>query len=172
MTEYESILISRYKDEMINYLHNHSEAFDEAFSLAVSNNQPFAWRSAWLLWSCLKNNDSRITNHIDEILDNIDGKGDGHQRELIKILEKLELNKEQEGKLLNLCIQLWENISKKPSIRYTAFRNILKIAKKYPELASEIDFFTQSPFLVTLSPGVKHSLKKMIKDFKESLDIH
>lgn len=157
---------------MISYLHHHSEAFGEAFSLAISNNQPFAWRSAWLLWSCLETNDTRIINHIDVILDNLDGKGDGHQRELIKILEKMELNKEQEGKLLNICFQLWENINKKPSIRYTAFRNILKITKKYPELASEIEFFTQSPFLVTLSPGVRHSIKRMIKDFNESLEIH
>lgn len=171
MTELEEILLTKYKGEMIRYFNTHPNVFEEAIKLAINDKQPFSWRSAWLLWSSLEINDSKMSNHIDEILNNIDGKKDGHQRELIKILEKLNLNEYQEGKLLNICFNLWENVNKIPSIRYTAFRNILKIAKKYPELANEIEYFTQQHYIDTLSSGTKHSIKKMIKNFKKDLII-
>lgn len=154
---------------MIDYFISHPEVIDEATSLAITDKQPFSWRSAWLIGSCMKMNDEKLIDRIDDIVNSLPNKGDGHQRELIKILEKMELNSEQEGKLLNHCINIWETVNKKPSVRYTAFKSILKIAKKYPELANEIEFLYNNEYLRALSPGVKHSLKKLLNDFQKKL---
>ncbi|HET56230.1 MAG TPA: hypothetical protein ENN33_13585 [Ignavibacteria bacterium] len=62
-------------------------------------------------------NDKRIRKNIDKILTVLPSKQDGHQRELIKILLQMKLNEEQEGKLFNICMTLWEGLDKKPSIR-------------------------------------------------------
>ncbi|PKL87698.1 MAG: hypothetical protein CVV23_13845, partial [Ignavibacteriae bacterium HGW-Ignavibacteriae-2] len=59
-SELENILITSYKDQMILFLKSNPQYFDEAIKLAISDNQPFAWRSAWLLWSCMEDNDQRI----------------------------------------------------------------------------------------------------------------
>lgn len=56
----ENKLISTYKDEMILFLNNHPEYFNEAIQLAISDKQPFSWRAAFLLWSCIADNDKRI----------------------------------------------------------------------------------------------------------------
>ena len=163
-TALEQILTSSYKDEMISFMDSHPEYFEEAIELAISNKQPYSWRAAWLLWSCMEENDKRIQGYIKNIINTITTKKDGHQRELLKILLQMELNEEQEGYLFNVCMTVWEKINKKPSVRFTAFKFIIKIAKKHPDLSNEIAFFTQNQYLDSLSPGIKRSLSIMIKE--------
>lgn len=162
-TELEHIIMTSYKEQMISFMEANPEVFEEAVELALGDRQPYCWRAAWLLWSCIKENDTRLQKHIKKILSVIPAKKDGHQRELIKILYIMELDDEQEGYLFDICMTLWEQINKSPSVRYNAFRFIVKMAKKHPELSNEVQFLTQDHFLDTLSPGVKHSMTKMLK---------
>jgi hypothetical protein len=150
---------------MIAHMKDHPEDIDEAIKLAVVDKQPYSWRAAWLLWSLIDENDPRIKPYIKDIIDSIATKADGHQRELLKILLKMELNEDHEGYVFNICMNLWEQINKKPSVRFTAFVFIVKLAKKYPELRNELKFLTQIQYMETLSPGVKRSLARMIKSF-------
>jgi len=161
-TPLKQALMSFHKDEMITFLHTHPGSFDEAVLLAVRDVQPYSWRAAWLLWSCVKSDDLRIKKHINKIVKSVPGKNDGHQRELIKILLKMKLNERQEGLLFNVCMNLWEDIHKTPSIRVTALKFILKSVKKYKSLFEEISYLLEERYLETLSPGVKRSVIRMI----------
>lgn len=162
----ENILMSSYKDEMISFMNSHPEYFEEAIQLAIGDKEKLCWRSAWLLWNCIEMDDPRIKKHINKIIKVIPQKKDGHQRELIKILSVMKLNEEQEGKLFNICMNLWEGLDKTPSIRWTAFKFILEMGKKYPELKEEISFLTQDHYLETLSPGIRHSISKAMPGLK------
>ena len=164
-TTFENILTSYYKAEMISFMDAHPENFVEVIKLAISNKQPYSWRAAWLLWSCMEENDMRIQGYINNIIKAIKTKKDGHQRELLKILHQMELNEEHEGYLFNICVTVWEKINKKPSVRLTAFKFIVKIAKKHPDLSNEIVLLTQKRYLDSLSPAVKKSISKMVKEF-------
>lgn len=164
----EYVLTHSHKSEMISFMNAHPECYEEAVALAIGNKQPYSWRSAWLLWSCIEKNDPRIQNHIQSILDNIKNKSDGHQRELIKILFEMHLEEEQEGLLYDLCVCLWKQTDKKPSMRFTAFKCLLKIANSHPGLTNELMLLTQDKYVETLSPGVKRSILKMIKRNLES----
>ena len=164
-TALEQILISSYKTEMISFMDAHPEYFEEAIKLAISDKPLFSWRAAWLLWSCMKENDQRIQGYIKDIINTITTKNDNHQRELLKILLQMELDDEYESFLLDVCMTVWEQIDKKPSVRFTAFKIIVKIAKKHPDLSHEIIFLTQNQYLESLSPAVKKSISKMIKEF-------
>lgn len=163
-TTLESKLLNSYKDEMISFMENHPEYFEEAIELAIADKQPYSWRAAWLLWSCMEENDERIKKYIKKIVDTLETKDDGHQRELLKILLQMKLKDEYEGKLFNLCMNIWEQINKTPSVRINALKFIIKIAKKHPELSQEITFLTQDHYLESLSPGVKHSVSKLMKE--------
>ena len=129
------VLTNSYKDGMIKFLKDHPEYFDEAVQLALSDDQPYAWRSAWLLWSCNK-------------------------RELLKILLKMELREKHEAKLYDICVDNWKQINLEPSVRFTSLMTLKKMAAKYPELRDELVFLTQDHFLETLSPGIKTSVRK------------
>lgn len=157
-------LLNSYKDEMILFMDAHPEFIKEAIQLAIADKQPYSWRAAWLLWSCMEENDKRIRKYIKKIIDSFKTKNDGHQRELLKILLQMELKEEYEGILFNLCMDIWEQINKTPSVRINALKFIIKIAKKHPELSQEISFLTQDHYLDSLSPGVKHSVSRMMKE--------
>jgi hypothetical protein len=147
---------------MIAYMNSHPEVFNEAIELAVSDKQPHSWRAAYVLWSVIEKNDKRIRKHIKRIVNVVKNKKDGHQRELLKILLMMELDEKYESELFDVCISLWEQINNTPSVRYNAFKFILKIANKHPELKQEISFITRDHYLEPLSPGAKHSIKKLM----------
>jgi hypothetical protein len=163
-TTLEKTLTSCYKDEMISYMENHPEAFDEAIELAVSDKQPYSWRAAFVLWSVIQDNDKRIQKHIKKIVNAVDGKSDGHQRELLKILLMMELDEKYEGLLFDFCMSVWEQINKAPSVRINALKMILRIAEKHPELKQEISFLTQDHYLASLSPGARHSALRLMNE--------
>lgn len=164
LTPLEECLTNNYKDGMVVFLQSNPECWEEAIELAITNKQPYSWRAAWLLWSCIEKNDTRIQPHIQSLIEGLKDKKDGHQREILKILIVMELSEEQETNLFDYCIRLWKDIQKTPSIRYTAFRFINKIASKYPELRNEINFYTEKKYVETLSPGVRKSIYKLIQN--------
>ena len=149
---------------MISFMDTHPEFFEEAIELAISDKQPYSWRAAWLLWSCMEENDKRIQKYIKKIVDTLETKDDGHQRELIKILLKMELKEDYEGILFDHCMDIWEQINKTPSVRVNALKLIIKIAKKHPELAKEITFITEDHYLESLSLGAKNSVSKLMRE--------
>lgn len=159
----ENILTGRLrKQTLVSFLEKHPELFEETVEVSLGDIQPQAWRAAWLIGNYMERNDARLLPHVDSILSKMRNKGDGHQRELLKILNKLELTKDQEGILFDICLTIWEEIHKSPSVRGTAFQTILLIVKKYPELKSEMEYLTQPHYTETLSPGIRHSFYRMI----------
>jgi hypothetical protein len=112
----------------------------------------------------MKENDKRIQKYINKIVGTLETKDDGHQRELLKILSKMELKEEYESILFDHCMDIWEQINKAPSVRVNTLKFIIKIAKEHPGLAEEITFLTQNHYLESLSPGAKHSVSKLMKE--------
>jgi len=163
-TALEWTLTNLYKADMILYLAAHQEDFEELIKLAIADKQPYSWRAAWLLWSCMEENDKRVHGYLKRIIDTISTKNDDHQRELLIILQKMEISEALEGSLFNHCVTVWEKIGKKPSIRYNAFKIIIKIGKKHPELSHEIGFLIQDQYMESLSATVKKSISKMLKE--------
>jgi len=157
-------LMSSYKNEMISFMKSHPEYFEEAIQLAITDEQPYSWRAAFVLWSVIQNNDKRIQKHINKIVNAVKSKNDSHQRELLKILLMMELNEKYEGVLFDLCMNIWEQINKAPSVRVNALKLIIKIANKHPELKKEISFLAQDHYLESLSPGARHSVRKLMNE--------
>ena len=154
------------KDKMVVFLKKNPNLFDETIKVSLGNEKPQSWRAAWLIGQLITKNDKRIKPHIKSILKAIKEKEDGHQRELLKILMKMNLSEKQEGILFDECISIWEDINKSSSVRGFAFLIITNTVKKYPELISEIGFLTQEHYTETLSPGIRHSVIKIIKGLK------
>ncbi|GGF77333.1 hypothetical protein [Wenyingzhuangia marina] len=154
------------KDFLIQLFQEQKEVHTAAIQVALSNKQPQAWRATWILTHCTSKNDSRIIPYISNFIEKIPKQKDGQQRETIKILDKMKLNDEQEGKLFDICMSIWENLAKAPAVRYLAFKFIHKTCQKYPELSGEMSFISQDQYLETLSPGIQKNVKKIIKTGK------
>ncbi len=151
------------KDFLIQLFQEQEEVYYSAIELAITNKQPFAWRATWILKHCTSKNDIRITPYINDFIKAIAHKKEGHQREILNILLKMDLNETQEGRLFDICMSLWETIAKAPSVRYLAYKHIHKICESHPDLKSEIDFITQPHYLESLSPGIKKGILTLSK---------
>ena len=160
----EEKLTHSYKAGMIAFLKAHSEHFDEAIKLAISDHQPYAWRAALLIWSCMDFDDRRIQKHIKDIVHSLKSKSDGHQRELLKVLLQMNLDEKCSGSLFDMCVNVWEQIDKAPSVRFTALKFMIKVAKSHPNLSKEIVLLTQDRYLEPLSPSAKKSISKMMNE--------
>jgi len=111
-TNLEYTLTNMYKDDLISYIASHQDDFPELIKLSISDKKPYSWRAAWLLWSCMNNNDKRIRRHIKMIIDILPNRQDSQQRELLMVLQRMELDSKYEGQLFDSCTKIWENINK------------------------------------------------------------
>ncbi len=162
LTPLENILTHSYKEEIISYMELHPDAFGELIELAISDKQPYSWRAAWQLWSCMEKNDVRVQNHVSTIIKQMNSFKDGQQRNLINILQKMKINEDDEGLLFDTCVDIWIRIEKQSSVRYKAFEVIYGLAKHYPELKNEVNSLTDKRFIEPLSAGIKKSFYKLM----------
>lgn len=156
------------KEKLLNYINNNSHLFEEMLAFSLKKEIPEAWRASWLIGHIMKKNDKRIVPCIDAMIKLLKTAKQGHQRQLIIILLKMELNEEQQGELFDSCLTIWEQINCIPSTRITALKFILKTVEKFPELKEEIKLWTQEMYLETLSPGIKNSVRKQVKKVLQS----
>lgn len=163
LNEIESILTRNYKQDMVLFFQKNPDKIDDLIKLIFEKNNPLSWRAAWLLWGCVPKNDNRIIENTSRFISILPDSNESMQREILKILYNIELEDDDLGLLFNICINIWEDINKRPGVRHSSFRMLLKISKKYPELENEIGYLVDERFMNTLSPGIKHSIKKLIK---------
>ena len=163
----ENILLARlYKRDLVSFLERHPDQFEDVIEMSLTDKEPEAWRAAWLLFHAMEENDERVKPYIKTLIKKIKHKKDGHQRELLKVISRMKINEKHEGKLFDVCMTIWEQIEKSPSVRGTAFKMMLDLSKKYPELKSEIELLTQNHYIDSMSPGIRKSIIRMADKIK------
>ena len=163
-TQLKHILARRRKSEMVEFMTNHPESFDQAMELVLENEENFSWRAAWLVAGVMEKNDQRVRPFIQKIIEVLPDREDGYQRELLKILLKMELDEDFESLLFDISVTLWEQVRKQSSVRYYAFQGMMKVVEKYPELKNEVLSLTQPHFVNALSPGVRKGIYKKLNE--------
>ena len=152
-----------YKDEMVAFLERHPEHFQEALDLAAVDRPRYSWRAAWLMGNCMEDDDSRGRKSVDRLIAAMAGKPDGHWRELMKIVIRMPLDDEQEGRLFEMALQQWQDPDKQSSVRWMAFQFMTKMVGKYPELAAELKLVLRSNLIDPLSPGIRRLVVREAK---------
>jgi len=146
---------------MIAYVKANPDLFPELVKASLNVEDDKAWRYSLLIGHLIKKNDVRIQPLVDEFVEVLNQtKIDGHQRQILVVLDKMKLDDDQEGRLFNYCMTIWEAINKIPSTRMRAFWMMEKISENYPELKQELKYFVTSYYTETLSPGIKHHIIK------------
>ncbi|MEO0413605.1 MAG: hypothetical protein AAF226_01480 [Verrucomicrobiota bacterium] len=149
-------------DFMVDYLSSQPEEVASVLEFAAHADDPDAWRGAWILNHFItEEHPDLVTLHPKLIAALLDAK-DGHQRELLRLLEKVTVHEDEEGKLFDACIAIWTDLKKSGSARITAFRVAASFLKVYPELAAELRPLTTSEYTVNLTPGIRNSFQKLV----------
>lgn len=166
MSELEAALAGRFnRKKWMLILNQQPERFTECLNLAKSDEPLIAWRAAFLLDHTCSKFDNRLNTQIDSLIKVLPEKEDGHQRCLLRVLLKQKHSEDQESKLFDICLGIWEQVNKIPSVRITALEFVLKTAKKYPDLKNELDFILDPRFTETLSPGILKTFERLSAGF-------
>lgn len=161
-TKLEWILNNSIKADMIAFIAANPVYFEKLIQLALTPAHPCSWRASWLLWSCMKKNDHRVRKHQEEIIHILPHVNDNQQRELLLILQNMEIDQIYQGRLFELCIDIWKQNYKRPSVRYNAFRVIHKIAVENQDLIYELKMMSGEEYLESLSSTVRKAIHRMI----------
>lgn len=149
-------------EEVVSKANNDPKIF-RFYTQHLMKNSDTSWRAAWLISHATAEKDNRIAPFISDIIKSIKGKKDGHQRELLKIVTKQILTKDQEGYFFDVCMNLWQDLNKQPSVRYYCMIFIHKMSEKYPEIENELEYFLGYNYTKSLSSGIHRSLLKKIE---------
>jgi hypothetical protein len=151
------------KDDVVAFLNKDNKNFKQAIALIQSTEQPYAWRAAWMLFHASKKQDKRILPYLLDIIKAIPNKKDGQQRELLKVVMKMEpLQKDTEGYFFDVCTGLWEDVNKQPAVRYFAGCYMLTMAAKYPDIKNELEVLFGEYYTQSLSPGIKRIFERKL----------
>lgn len=161
------LLLTSHKKSLLEEVAAHPEYRDQLLDLLLNAENPLAWRAGWLLFDCTPPNDPLILPKIDHIIDILPQKMQSQQRELLKLLFKMDLTEHQMGRVFNIASSFWLNPKKQPSVRMYSFRWMLKIAEVHKELLPEVLLLAESPQTQNLSPGVKHSVGLLLKNLRK-----
>lgn len=131
----EFILKNLNKNDCLSYITSTPDDYPEPIELSISDKQPYSWRAAWLLSSCMDNNDQRVKSHIQNIIYILPDRQNRQQWLLLKVLEKMEI--ESEGPLFDTCTFIWKNINNTATLCFQAFKIRVAILKKYPDLLNK-----------------------------------
>ena len=123
-------------------------------------NDKNSWIHAWQINHVKKTELIKIQKQVDKIISAIDGKNDGHQRELLKVLLKLNLTDDQ----LSLLGHLSPYLARYPKTIFgfeiSAYKILVNTAKKYKPLSDELIRLTEDKHVSSLSNGIKNSTYK------------
>lgn len=150
------------KHQLLAYLQQNPADLKELYPLALSEQQPYAWRAAWLLSSYLQKNTPGIADFLEAIVQQLPLKTDGHNRELLHILRRFEWQEAWIAPLFDNCQELWCTTSSLSSLRSHAFSIMFDIVQIYPELKNELTLLCEEHYLIELSPAIKKSIQKKI----------
>ncbi len=153
----------RTKKDLIRYAKKTPQLFLLLIQESLLPKSEDAWRAAWLLGHIQKPDDIRLFPYLDRFLEIMNQCSDGHQRQLLIILNKMRLNEDQQGLAFDCALTIWEAIGKIPSVRISAFDVLLRIAESHPELRNEIEHWAQPMYTDSLSPGIRNSLFRRLK---------
>lgn len=161
------VLSTYFKEELVEFIENNQNRFDELVALSLQNNPPHSSRAAWLLSKCVSERDKRIKKYIPKFVEMLDIVSDGQQRGLINVLVKTNNYDKFSGVFFNSCVQIWSNAKKIPSTRICALKLLIQVAEKHPELCQEIKLLTQKNDLNSLSPGIAKSVGRIVSDLEK-----
>tara|TARA_B100000683_G_scaffold147370_1_gene142843 strand:- start:361 stop:798 length:438 start_codon:yes stop_codon:yes gene_type:complete len=132
---------------------------EDRLKLALRNDKD-SWIHAWQINHTKKTELNKLEGQIKKIILAIDGKNDGHQRELLKVLLKLNLKDDQLSLLWDICLRIWLDIQKQSSVRISAYKILVFTAKKFKPLSDELIRLTEEKHVSSLSNGIKNSTYK------------
>lgn len=157
--------------EMLQYIENKEVSLEYVMSLALSQQQPQARLSCWIITHFLHKNPNGIRTFIDSAIDFLPyTTHTGQTREIIHWFTICKPNDSNNlGKLLDYCLQVLQNPNLPVAIHVHAMTVIEDIAKQEKEILPE--FITIiADLLPYTTVGGANKIKKLLVKYQDTIE--
>lgn len=157
-------------DEMVNHISSENVTLNSIVELALSDQQPYARFSAWIVNHYLmQNGANKIYSYCDKAIDQLHKiKHDGQLREILRWFSRVDYKGKKEGELIDFCFNMIMNISKPVAIKIHSMTILEKSVEREPELKREFALILED-ILPYLSAGGQNRTKKLLKKYSKEL---
>ena len=132
------------------------------YDLAWTDEEPVAWRAAWVLEHIVTEETELIKPYLEEIAQRLyHTRSHAQRRHFMKILLLFSLDKVDMGRMMDLAFQWLENPLESKAVRAHAMEALDRIRKKVPEIQEEFVLMLESA-AKDESPGVSGKAKKIL----------
>ena len=150
----------------VGYIQKNPQQLTNLIKMSFSDNQPEAWRAAWVLSDLVKN-DILIRDKIQGLSSIIvnrfkDFNSAGQIREFLKIIQYLDVNEEDMGLLIDMCFNWLLDRKADQSFRVYSMQIIYNYSKKEPDLLPELKAIIEQEMEYAL-PAFKSRGKKILR---------
>lgn len=128
------------RERIISYVNNDPERFAELFGFVKHDNAKINLRAAWSLSSCAERFPDLVSPYINEIVHLVDREGnhDGIKRNMLRILQRMKIPEELEGRLLNSCFRLLTDKREAVAIRVFSMQVLANLSQLYQDIRPEL----------------------------------
>ena len=149
-------------------LDNH-EYFDTALKIGLTNEKPYCWRCAWIIFKASEKKPELLNPYITRIINSLENfRFDSQIGGFLKTLTyAVEIDEELLGLLTNYCIKIIYDTQRPSHNKYYAIQLLLKIAKKFPDLSREFTLVIEENLPYYERPYLKRFARNAIKNLSQ-----
>jgi hypothetical protein len=106
-------------------------------------------RAAWIIKHCADEHRELILPYLDAMIDRMlePGVHDAVRRNVIRILQDIDIPRRQEGKIATVCFDMLASMNEPIAVRVFSMTVLANIAQKEPDLKNEIRILVERQML-------------------------
>jgi len=155
------------RDEIVNYVGKSPKRMKALMYYFFHDEWRYNQRASWAMMHVTMKQPQLAMPYYQQLLDNLnDPKHDAVVRNTLRIFEDNPIPEFLEGELMDKCFAYLLNQKEANAIRIFSMTVLLKIVKKYPELAFELRETLEDQLTYEVSAGFKSRATRTLKALK------
>ncbi|MBS1809227.1 MAG: hypothetical protein JST84_13775 [Acidobacteria bacterium] len=131
---------------IVEYIGNDADRFAELMKLFFAGDYRLTQRAAWSMNYCAERHSQLIQPYLPRLLKLLqrDDQHDAIKRNIARLLQYIDVPKKLHAQVYSLCVELVDNPQEPAATRVFAMTAAARIAKKHPDLWSELQLIVAS----------------------------
>jgi len=133
------------------YIGGDAKRFAELMKIFFEGEYRPTQRAAWPMSVCIEKHPELITSYLNKLVDQLT-RNDVHdavKRNVVRLLQYIEIPKRLSGKIYSICVDLIDDISEPVAVRAFALTVAIKIAGNEPSLLDELRLIAKAHLSLT-----------------------
>ncbi|MFT3823283.1 MAG: hypothetical protein QM731_05150 [Chitinophagaceae bacterium] len=128
------------KDLIVKYIGNDKERFAELMKLFFAGEYRVTQRAAWPMSYCVRNHPELVKPYFKKLIDLLQKPGvhNGVVRNILRLLQDVEIPKTYHGKLMSICFALVEKVDEPAANKAFSLTILDNFSKLYPDIRQEL----------------------------------